>query len=65
MAKKATAKKTTRAKRKAWTKEDVSSLKTHSRQKTPVVQIARGLKRSAGAIRQKALSLGLPIGHRR
>jgi hypothetical protein len=64
-AKKATAKKSTRTKRKAWTKADVSSLKTFSRHKTPVVQIARQLKRSAGAIRQKALSLGLPIGHRR
>jgi hypothetical protein len=30
-----------------------------------VASIARTLKRSAGAIRQKALSLGLPIGHRR
>lgn len=58
-------KRTTRAKRKAWTKEDVAVLKTKSRQKTPVVQIARQLKRSTGAVRQKALSLGLPIGHRR
>jgi hypothetical protein len=63
MAKKA--KKSTRTKRKAWTKADVSALKSHSRSKTPVVSIARTLKRSAGAIRQKALSLSLPIGHRR
>jgi hypothetical protein len=62
---KATAKRTARTKRMAWTKEHVSALKTHSRQKTPIVQIARQLKRSAGAIRQKALSLGLPVGHRR
>jgi hypothetical protein len=64
MAKKAS-KKPSRTKRKAWTKADVGALKGHSRSKTPVVQIARTLKRSAGAIRQKALSLGLPIGHRR
>ena len=63
MAKKA--KKSSRTKRRAWTKADVSSLKQHSKQKSPVVSIARTLKRSAGAIRQKALSLGLPIGHRR
>jgi hypothetical protein len=65
MAKKAMSKKPARAKRRAWAKEDVAALKQHSRQKTPVTQIARTLKRSAGAIRQKALSLGLPIGHRR
>jgi len=63
MAKKA--KKSSRTKRRAWTKADVASLKQHSRSKSPVVSIARTLKRSAGAIRQKALSLGLPIGHRR
>jgi hypothetical protein len=58
-------KKSSRTKRKAWTKGEVSSLKKLSRKKAPVVKIARTLKRSAGAIRQKALSLGLPIGHRR
>ena len=63
MAKKAMKK--SRTKRRAWTKADVASLRSHSRSKTPVVSIARTLKRSAGAIRQKALSLGLPIGHRR
>jgi len=64
MAKKA-AKKSSRSKRRAWTKGDVTALRGHSKSKTPVVSIARTLKRSAGAIRQKALSLGLPIGHRR
>ncbi len=63
MAKKA--KKSSRTKRRAWAKADVAALKQHSKQKSPVVSIARTLKRSAGAIRQKALSLGLPIGHRR
>ena len=65
MAKKAMSKKSSRSKRRAWTKGDVSALKGHSKKKTPVASIARTLKRSAGAIRQKALSLGLPIGHRR
>ena len=64
MAKKAM-KKSSRTKRRAWTKADVTSLRQHSKKKSPVAQIARQLKRSAGAIRQKALSLGLPIGHRR
>jgi len=63
MAKKTT--KTSRGKRRAWTKADVTALKQHSRQKSPVTQISRLMKRSPGAIRQKALSLNLPVGHRR
>ena len=63
MAKKASKK--SRTKRRAWSKGDVTALRGHSKKKTPVASIARTLKRSAGAIRQKALSLGLPIGHRR
>ena len=59
------AKKTRRATRRAWTSEDVRDLKKHSRAKSPVAAIARVMKRTAGAIRQKALALGLPIGHRR
>ena len=41
MAKKAMSKKPARAKHRAWAKEDVAALKQHSRQKTPVTQIAR------------------------
>jgi hypothetical protein len=63
MAKKASKK--SRTKRRAWSKGDVTALRGHSKKKTSVASIARTLKRSAGAIRQKALSLGLPIGHRR
>jgi hypothetical protein len=63
MAKKASRK--SRTKRRAWSKGDVTALKGYSKKKMPVASIARTLKRSAGAIRQKALSLGLPIGHRR
>lgn len=54
-----------KAKRVAWTKQDVSKLKTHSKSKTPVVKISKEMKRTAGAVRQKALSLGISIGHRR
>jgi hypothetical protein len=55
----------TRAKRVAWTKEHVRDLKAHSKSKTPVAKISKTMKRTAGAIRQKALSLGIAIGHRR
>jgi hypothetical protein len=57
--------KKSRTKRRAWSKGDVTALRGHSKKKTPVASIARTLKRSAGSIRQKALTLGLPIGHRR
>ena len=54
-----------RTKRVAWTKKHVSDLKSHSRRKTPVVRIAKMMKRTPGAIRQKALVLGISVGHRR
>jgi hypothetical protein len=65
MAKKSkrTAKK--RGKRREWTKEHVRELKAHSRSKTPVAKISKLTKRTPGALRQKALDLGLPLGHRR
>ncbi len=53
------AKKAKRTKRVAWTKEHVRELKAHSR------GISKVMKRTAGALRQKAMALGLPIGHRR
>jgi hypothetical protein len=52
-------------KRVAWTKENVRDLKTHSKSKTPVAKISKLMKRSEGAIRQKALALDISIGHRR
>ncbi|MCC6776470.1 MAG: hypothetical protein IT537_07515 [Hyphomicrobiales bacterium] len=61
-AKKTTAK---RGKRRPWTPADVKELKGHSRSKTPVATISRMTKRTSGALRQKALELGLPLGHRR
>ena len=54
-----------RAIRKEWTKDDVRDLKTHSRAKTPVAKISKAMKRTIGALRQKAYSLGLSLGHQR
>jgi len=56
---------TRRRKLKAWTSRDHRDLKAHSKAKTPVKKISEVMKRTIGAIRQKALKLGLPIGHRR
>jgi hypothetical protein len=52
-------------KRIAWTRGDLRELKMHSKSKTPVSKIAKVMKRSEGAIRQKAMGLDIPIGHRR
>ncbi len=59
------AKKARRTNRLPWTKQDVRELKEHSRSKSPVKEIARTMKRTLGALREKASSLGLPLGHRR
>jgi hypothetical protein len=52
-------------KRVAWSKAHLRELKGHSRAKTPVKKVAKAMKRSEGALRQKAFSLGLPLGHQR
>jgi hypothetical protein len=51
-------------KRRGWAKEDVRELKTLARQKTPAAKIARALKRTEGATRQKAFSLGISMDSR-
>jgi hypothetical protein len=52
-------------KRVPWSAQDVKELKAHSKSKTPVVRISKEMKRTAGAVRQKALSLRISVGHRR
>lgn len=49
---------------RAWTKDDVRTLKTLAKQKTPIGKIARALKRTEGATRQKAYSLGVSLSSR-
>ena len=62
MAKK-TKKKT--AVRREYTKADVKELRTHSKARTPIARIAKLTKRSVGSLRQKALKLGIGLGHQR
>ena len=50
-----------KSKRRSWTSSDVRTLKTMARKKTRVASIARTLKRTEGATRQKAFSLGLSL----
>jgi len=49
----------------AWSKEHLKALKQHSKAKTPVERISKEMKRTIGAVRQKAFQLGVPLGHRR
>ena len=51
--------------RNPWTKEDLRQLKAHSKAKTPVVEVAKAMKRTQGAARQKAKTIGIGLGHRR
>jgi hypothetical protein len=51
--------------RKEWTKEDLRTLKAHSKSRTPVGEIATTMERTEGSLRQKALGLGIRLGHRR
>jgi putative SOS response-associated peptidase YedK len=53
-----------KAKRREWTAQDVRELKTLARQKTPAGKIARKLKRTEGATRQKALTLNVSLNSR-
>jgi len=54
----------TRSKRRQWSDADVRELKTFAKQKTPVRKIALSLKRTEGATRQNASSIGLSLDSR-
>ncbi|MGC1778737.1 MAG: hypothetical protein WBB34_12365 [Xanthobacteraceae bacterium] len=51
-------------KRRSWTAGEVRDLKSMARKKTTASQIARKLKRTEGATRQKAFSIGLSLDSR-
>ena len=52
------------SKRRAWTTADVRELKSLAKKKKRAASIARTLKRTEGATRQKAFSLGLSLDSR-
>jgi len=52
------------SKRRPWTSVQVRDLKSLARKKVPARSIARRLKRSEGATRQKAFSIGLSLDSR-
>ena len=47
--------------RREWSSSDVRELKALARQKTPARLIGRRLKRTEGAVRQKAFQMGIPL----
>jgi len=51
-------------KRRAWSKEDVRELKLLAKSKMPAATIARRFKRTEGALRQKALHVGISLNSR-
>jgi hypothetical protein len=51
-------------KRRAWTAGEVRDLKSLAKKKTSASQIAKKLKRTEGATRQKAFSIGLSLDSR-
>jgi hypothetical protein len=53
------------ATRVPWTKDDVRELKAHSKARTPAVKVAKAMKRTEAAVRQKAKTIGIGLGHRR
>jgi hypothetical protein len=52
------------SKRRPWTSVQVRDLKALAKKKTPARKIAKSLKRTEGATRQKAFSLGLSLDSR-
>lgn len=51
--------------RNPWTKEAIRELKAHSKARAPVAKVAKAMKRTEGAVRQKAKTIGIGLGHRR
>lgn len=54
-----------RATRRGWSKKDLTDLKSLAREKTPAKLIGRKLKRSEGAVRQKAYAAGISLSLRK
>jgi hypothetical protein len=51
--------------RREYSKADVRELRAHSKARTPVDKIAKLTKRTVGSLRQKAVKLGIGLGHQR
>jgi hypothetical protein len=52
------------SKRRAWTSVQIRELKTLAKRKVPAGKIARTMRRTEGATRQKAFAIGLSLDSR-
>jgi hypothetical protein len=52
-------------KRVRWSKAHDAALRKHSKAKTKISRISKGMKRTIAALRVRANKLGIPLGHRR
>jgi len=59
------AKKTKKRVRREYTKTEEKELRAHSKARTPVKKIAKLTKRTEAALRAKAKTLGIGLGHQR
>jgi len=59
------AKKAKKRVRREYTKAEEKELRAHSKARTAVKKIARLTKRSEAALRSKASSMGISLGHQR
>jgi hypothetical protein len=59
------AKKAKKTIRREYTKADVRELRAHSKARTPISKVTKLMKRTEGSLRQKALKLGIGLGHQR
>ncbi len=50
--------------RREWTRQDLRDLKSLAREKTPARRIGRKLRRTEGAVRQKAYAEGISLSLR-
>jgi hypothetical protein len=51
--------------RSPWTKDDILQFKAYLKARRPVVDVAKAMKRAEAAVRQKAKTIEIGLGHRR
>ncbi|MDB5517722.1 MAG: hypothetical protein JWQ17_4480 [Tardiphaga sp.] len=58
------AKKAKKIARREYSTGDEKELQIHAKAKTPIAQISKLTKRTVGSLRQKAMRMGITLGHR-
>jgi hypothetical protein len=58
------AKKAKKIARREYSTGDEKELRIHAKAKTPIAQISKLTRRTVGSLRQKAMRIGITLGHR-